>query len=182
MTVLLRDATVADHDAIVALNAAEVRHTSPMDGARLRELDALAGCHRVAIVDGEVAAFLLAMPDHVAYRNDNYAWFAARYERFCYIDRVVVGAHRQGRRLGSRLYEDLFAWARARAIPRVACEFNLVPPNEPSRAFHARHGFAEVGRQWLGGKQVSMQVAAVGRDQGAGIDDSSTKIAGTSHG
>jgi predicted GNAT superfamily acetyltransferase len=162
MTVLLRDADAADHDAIVALNATEVRHTSAMDRPRLGELAALAGHRRVATVDGRVAAFLLAMPDHVAYANDNYAWFAARYERFVYVDRVVVGADWQGRRLGSLLYEDLFAWARARAIPRVVCEFNLVPPNEPSRAFHARHGFAEVGRQWLGDKQVSMQLAAPG--------------------
>lgn len=162
MTVLLRDAVVADHDAIVALNAAEVRHTSAMDRVRLGELAALAGHHRVATVDGRVAAFLLAMPDHVAYVNDNYAWFAARYARFVYVDRVVVGADWQGRRLGSLLYEDLFAWARTHAVPCVVCEFNLVPPNEPSRAFHARHGFAEVGRQWLGDKQVSMQFAASG--------------------
>ncbi|MGN6520679.1 MAG: GNAT family N-acetyltransferase [Dokdonella sp.] len=161
MTILLRDTRPGDHDAIVALNAAEVRHTSAMDGARLGVLAALAARHRVAVVDGEVAAFLLAMREGAAYRNDNYAWFAARYARFCYVDRIVVGARWQGRRLGSLLYEDLFAWARAHAIPLVACEFNRVPPNEPSRAFHARHGFVEAGRQWLGGKQVSMQVAAL---------------------
>ncbi|HEU4665916.1 MAG TPA: GNAT family N-acetyltransferase [Dokdonella sp.] len=162
MAALLRDAVASDHDAVIALNADEVHHTSAMGRERLRELAALAGAFRVALVDGEVAAFLLAMPDHVAYRNDNYAWFAARYERFAYVDRVVVGARWQGAGIGSLLYRDLFAWARAQAIPAVACEFNLVPPNEPSRAFHARHGFAEVGRQWLGAKQVSMQVAAPG--------------------
>lgn len=161
MNPTLRDADDADHDAIVGLNDGEVRHTSVMDRTRLRELAALAGCHRVAIVDGRVAAFLLSMRDHVAYENANYAWFAARYDRFVYVDRVVVGRDWQGRRLGSLLYEDLFAWARSRAIPRVACEFNLVPPNEPSRAFHARLGFVEVGRQWLGAKQVSMQLAAI---------------------
>ncbi|HEY6943164.1 GNAT family N-acetyltransferase [Dokdonella sp.] len=182
MTALLRDAVASDHDAIVALNADEVEHTSAMDGARLRELAALARHRRVALVDGEVAAFLLAMPDHVDYRNDNYAWFSARYERFAYVDRVVVGARWQGAGIGSLLYRDLFAWVRAHGIPAVACEFNLVPPNEPSRAFHARHGFVEVGRQWLGAKQVSMQLAALDGRYGTGIDASSTTIAGTLHG
>lgn len=156
----LRAAVPGDFDAIVALNAAEVQHTSAMDAARLRTLDALAWRHVVAEVDGQVAAFLLAMRDGAAYANANFEWFAARYPRFVYVDRIVVGAHGQGLGLGSRLYEDLIDAACVAGIGIIACEYNVVPPNLPSQRFHDRFGFREVGRQWLeeGAKQVSMQV------------------------
>jgi uncharacterized protein len=67
------------------------------------------------------------------------------------------------RRIGSLLYEDLFRHARASAIPVVTCEYDIVPPNEPSRSFHDKFGFVEQGTQWLAGgsKQVSLQAAEV---------------------
>ena len=95
------------------------------------------------------------------YRNENFEWFSRTYERFVYIDRVVVSSDARGLRLGSILYDDLFRYARANDIPRVACEYNLVPLNEPSRLFHNKFGFKEKGIQWVsnGTKQVSLQVA-----------------------
>lgn len=159
--IILRDADASDFDAVVALNLGEVKHTSPMDATRLCQLDGLAAYHKVAVVDGEVAAFLLAMRDGCGYVNDNFGWFAARFATFLYADRIVVGAAHQGLGLGTQLYRDIFAYARSVGIPTIACEYNIVPPNEPSRAFHARFGFREVGRQWLnqGAKQVSLQIA-----------------------
>jgi predicted GNAT superfamily acetyltransferase len=163
--VAIRDAREQDFDAVLALNAAEVRHTSPMDLARLRYLDGLATYHRVVEAGGTIAAFLLAMKDGSAYANANYAWFAARYRTFLYVDRIVVGADHQGRGFGRALYDDMFAHARSLGIDVIACEYNIVPPNEPSRLFHAAFGFREVGSQWLddGTKHVSMQIAQAGR-------------------
>ena len=158
---VIRDATAADFPRIVALNAAEVAHTSAMDAARLAFLHDAACLHRVAVVDGEVAAFLLAFRDGAHYPNPNFDWFAARYPSFVYVDRVVVDARYNGRGIGSLLYRDLFGFARRIGAAAVTCEFNVVPPNEASARFHARWGFAEVGRQWLdeGRKQVSLQAA-----------------------
>jgi hypothetical protein len=160
-SVVLRAALRADFAAVCALNAAEVRHTSPMDLERLALLDGLAWRHTVACVDGVIAAFVLAMRDGTAYPNDNFAWFARRHARFVYVDRIVVSAAHRGLALGTRLYEDLFAHARAGGFPVVTCEYNLVPPNEPSARFHLRFGFEEAGSEWLadGSKRVSMQVA-----------------------
>ena len=157
----LRDATETDFPRILALNEAEVQHTSAMDDARLRWLHARAACHRVVCVGDEVAAFLLAFRDGADYPNPNFDWFAARYPAFLYIDRIVVDARFSGRGLGSLLYRDAFAQARTQGAAVVACEFNVVSPNVASAAFHARWGFGEVGRQWLdeGRKQVSLQVA-----------------------
>jgi uncharacterized protein len=159
--VILRDVVEADFDRIVEINAAEVVKTSAMDADRLRFLHALAGYHKVPVVDGRVAAFLLAMPDGVDYPNDNYGWFAARYPRFLYVDRIVVDSAFSGLGIGSRMYRDLFEYARARQIGTVACEYNIEPPNHASRKFHDKFGFTEVGTQYVadGTKRVSMQVA-----------------------
>lgn len=162
-SIRIRSATPSDFAPICALNLAEVQHTSPMDLPRLAVLDGLSCYHRVACVDGTVAAFLLAMCSGAAYENDNFGWFATKFPRFIYVDRVVVSAAHRGLKLGSHLYDDLFAHARERGYPLVTCEYNLVPPNEPSRRFHDRFGFRELGTQWVGGgtKQVSLQAAQV---------------------
>ena len=159
----LRDARPEDFPRIVALNAAEVQQTSVMDVVRLAHLHARAKHHRVACVNGEVAAFLLAFRDGADYPNPNFDWFAARYPSFLYVDRIVVDAAFHGQGLGSLLYRDLFDHARRSGAAVVTCEFNVVPANEASARFHARWGFSEVGRQWLdeGRKQVSLQVAPV---------------------
>lgn len=159
----IRDAVDADFGCILGLNDAEVAQTSTMDRARLSELDRLAALHWVAHLDGRVVAFLLAMREGAAYDSENYRWFAARYPRFLYVDRIVVDAAHAGQGIGARLYRQLFDHARANGIAQVACEYNLEPPNPGSRAFHARFGFAEVGRQQVAGgrKTVSLQLAAV---------------------
>jgi predicted GNAT superfamily acetyltransferase len=160
---VIRVAVPGDFESICALNLAEVRHTSPMDLLRLTELHGLACYHKVACVEGGIAAFLLAVCHGAAYENENYQWFARRHERFVYVDRVVVSSGFRGRGLGAQLYEDLFRHAREHGIPRVTCEYNLVPPNEASRAFHDKFGFQEQGTQWLanGSKQVSLQSAMI---------------------
>lgn len=161
--IAIRDAVDADFERIVELNAAVVRETSAMDIARLKQLHALALHHRLAIVDGEVAGFVLAMRDGAAYANDNFDWFSARYPQFVYVDRIVVDAAASGKGIGRRLYDDLFARARQLRIGTIACEYNLEPPNPASKIFHDRFGFGEVGRQHVAGgsKLVSLQVAEV---------------------
>jgi len=163
-SVIIRDAVPGDFETICSLNLAEVQHTSPMDQQRLVALDKLSCFHKVACADNHVAAFLLAMCNEAAYENSNFEWFARRYPRFMYIDRIVVSPDFRGLRLGSLLYEELFRCARHSGIPLVTCEYNVVPPNEPSRIFHEKFGFMERGTQWLtnGTKRVSLQAAATG--------------------
>jgi predicted GNAT superfamily acetyltransferase len=48
--------------------------------------------------------------------------------------------------LGRLLYEDVIERAGRSDYPAIACEVNFQPPNPVSDAFHARFGFAEVGR------------------------------------
>jgi predicted GNAT superfamily acetyltransferase len=157
---LIRPTTLADHPRILELNAQFVRFLSPLTQARLRELDSKAELSLVVEQEGAVAAFLLAFREQVDYDSINYRWFAQRYPRFLYIDRVVVGSSLQGQGAGSRLYQQVFAHAVAAGMPWVTCEIDCDPPNPLSDRFHARFGFREVARQPVpGGKQVSLQVA-----------------------
>jgi len=158
---VIRAAAARDFETICELNLAEVQHTSAMDVARLVELNVLSCYHKVASLGGIVSAFLFAMCNGSPYKNDNFEWFSKRYARFIYVDRVVVSSASRGLGLASLLYEDMFRHARANAIPLVTCEYNIVPPNEPSRLFHEKFGFKEQGTQWVanGTKRVSLQVA-----------------------
>jgi hypothetical protein len=161
--IFIRDATAADYGRIVELNDAEVQQTSLMDLQRLEELAGMASYHKVAVIQGRVAAFLLAFREGAPYRNDNYQWFAARFASFAYVDRIVVAADCAGRGVGRQLYTDLFAWARSQGLATVTCEYNIQPPNLPSKWFHDSFGFKELGTQWVseGTKEVTLQAADV---------------------
>ncbi len=160
----IRDAHPDDFAQILALNAAHVHFLSPMDAARLALLHAQAAYHRVdADAQGVVGAFLLALREGQAYDSPNYRWFASRYPRFLYIDRIVITGAHQRRGLGRLLYDDLLAFARAGAMPVVACEIDEDPPNPVSMRFHQARGFHEVGSQHVGPqrKRVSLQILSL---------------------
>ena len=158
----LRSATAADTDAILALNQESVAVLSPLSRERLAQLQGEAAIQRVIEDRGAVVAFLLAFREGAAYDSPNYRWFANRYERFLYVDRVVVASAARGRGAGALLYRDVFEFAATHPVDLVTCEYDVEPPNPASERFHARFGFSEVGRQRLdGGKLVSLQAAKV---------------------
>ena len=159
---IVRDIAPDDAATILALNLESEAVLSPMDEARYAHLLAQSAHARVVDDGGDVVAFLLAFREGADYDSPNYRWFAARYATFLYVDRVVVAESQQGRGLGRLLYDDLFAFARASGVPCITCEFDIDPPNEASRRFHARYGFEEVGTQALPkGKRVSLQRASL---------------------
>jgi Predicted acetyltransferase, GNAT superfamily len=169
---MLRDATPADFPAILALNEAFVAVLSPLDAARLARLHAQAALHRVIEQDGRIEAFLLAFREDADYDGANYRWFAQRYARFLYVDRIVVAGSTQARGAGSRLYGDACALASRDAVPLITCEFDIEPPNPASQRFHARLGFREVGQRQLdgGNKIVSMQALDLAGEPGVTPD------------
>ena len=156
---MIRAATAGDLPEILALNQESVHFLSPLTPGRLAALHEESAYHRVVAEGGRVAAFLLAFREGCSYDSPNYRWFAKTYDRFLYIDRIVVAKANQGQGLGRRLYEDLFAFAMQSGNLRVACEFDIDPPNPVSRRFHEGYGFREVGTQFGStGKRVSLQV------------------------
>lgn len=128
--------------AVLALNNL---HAIELSWLEPRQLDQLLRQAFHARRIGEVDAFLLAMDQRADYDSPNYRWFLERYQRFVYIDRVVVAAAARGRGYARLFYEDLFRRVADAGHERVVCEVNVEPPNPASDFFHAGLGFAEVG-------------------------------------
>jgi predicted GNAT superfamily acetyltransferase len=128
--------------ALLALNNVHAQELSWLEPTRLRLLIAQSFLvRRVGMID----AFLLALDQNATYDSPNFLWFAARYPRFVYVDRVVVAQRARGRGLARLLYGELFDLAARAGHDRVVCEVNSAPPNPESDAFHAALGFIEVG-------------------------------------
>lgn len=145
--------------AVHAMNEDALPHVNSVtSGYFLSQLDN-GSYFRAVYAAGAPVAFLLAMDETADYGSLNFLWFRSRYDRFVYIDRVVVSPTHRRAGLGGRLYADLEQWARGRT-PRLACEVNIRPANDPSRRFHEELGFAPVGSQDTDGgrKTVSLMI------------------------
>jgi predicted GNAT superfamily acetyltransferase len=135
---------------------------------------------------------LIALDQDAPYASPNFRWFQARYARFVYIDRVIVAPPARGRGVARALYEDLFGAMRAAGQSLAVCEVNVAPANPASDAFHARLGFAELGRASIHGgtktvRYLGLEISAAfnraGRlasDRGGGRAPTSTGRSRTS--
>ncbi|MBB5055782.1 hypothetical protein HDF16_000451 [Granulicella aggregans] len=146
---MIQDLHGLDFGPILALNNEHAMETSELDASRLKALLDMA-CYARG-VDGGATALLIALDQEAGYENPNFAWFKAAYERFVYIDRVIVADAARGRGIARALYEDLFFFAKDSGQERVVCEVNLDPPNAASDAFHAAMGFEAVGQNTIHG-------------------------------
>jgi uncharacterized protein len=145
-----------DLNGILALSALHEEETSPLDEVKLSAMLKEA-FHHAIIGDGSLG-YLIAFDQDAAYDSVNFRWFQSRFDRFVYVDRIVVAASERGKGVAKRFYEELFAVARASGHHRIVAEINVDPPNPGSLAFHDRIGFVEVGQATLApGKSVSYQ-------------------------
>jgi uncharacterized protein len=151
----LREITRADWPTLLELNAASVLELSELDEQRLESLLSWAQRGLVVEHDRAIVAFALAIAPGTAYESDNYRWFGTRFQRFLYLDRIVVSDAMRRRGIGGQLYDAMEE--AATGFERMVCEVNLRPPNEASLAFHASRGYVEVGRlEHPGGKVVAL--------------------------
>ena len=128
--------------ALLALNNAHARELSWLEPERLEYPVKEAFLARRI---GSLDAFMLAFDQDARYDSPNFLWFRVRYQRFVYVDRIVVASPARGLDCARRLYDDLFEHAVRAGHARVVCEVNRSPPNPASDAFHAALGFVEVG-------------------------------------
>ncbi len=143
-------------DGILALSALHEEETSPLDRAKLSAMLA-AAFHHAIIGDGS-QGYLIAFDQDADYDSVNFRWFQSRFDRFVYVDRIVVAASERGKGTARQLYTDLFAAARNAGHSCIVAEINIEPPNPGSLAFHDRLGFVEVGQATLApAKSVSYQ-------------------------
>ena len=102
--------------ALLALNNAHAQELSWLEPERL---EYLVGEAFLARRIGDLDAFLLAFDQAARYDSPNYLWFRNRYERFVYVDRIVVASAARGRGCARRLYHDLFDHAVRAETPDI---------------------------------------------------------------
>lgn len=160
----IRDVRDADLGVVHAINESAVPHVNGIDLERFRGFTREAAYFRVAMLDAQLAGYLVAFAPGAGYESLNYRWFEARYADFIYVDRIAVAENARGHGVASALYRDLFRFAGARTR-LVTCEVNTRPPNAVSMAFHQRFGFRPVGSQQTdgGAKTVCLMAAALER-------------------
>ena len=157
----VRDAVAADHAAVLALNNTAVPHVNALSAEEFAWLASHANFFRVAEDAEGLVGFTMVLPSGLDYWSDNYKWFAARCDRFLYLDRVVVDERARGRGAGRALYDALFTFG-AGAWPRVTLEVNLRPPNPGSEVFHQRLGFTTLGvREYNNGANAVLMMERV---------------------
>lgn len=162
MSYPIRDVGPASVSTVHAMNENALPHVNSMRPAYFRAQVDRDGYFRAVYAGERPVAFLLAMTEAADYDSLNFLWFREHYDRFVYIDRIVVDAAHRRHGHGLALYEDLAQWASGRT-PRLACEVNIRPPNEPSMRFHQAQGFVPVGTQDTDGgrKTVSLMIREI---------------------
>lgn len=100
-----------------------------------------------------IVGFLMAMDQNTDYDSINFLWFKDKFNKFYYIDRVIVDESMRGKGIASLLYRELIDTKGD--IPLVA-EVSINPPNEGSVIFHDKIGFKEVGTLESSVKKVRM--------------------------
>jgi predicted GNAT superfamily acetyltransferase len=119
-------------------------NTPAVGSLELAQLEQVVEQSKVALVveqGSEILGFVICMAPDSTYTSPNFLFFAKRYERFLYIDRVAVAEPSRGQGLGRRLYQAL----QEQSPDPLACEVNTVPLNQSSLDFHAKLGFVPVG-------------------------------------
>lgn len=156
---VIRDLRTDDLERVLEINQANVPEVGSIDLDRLRFLVDESAFSLVVDTPGndidEVAGFCIVLPQGSSYDSVNYRWFMERYDDALYLDRVAFDASAQGQGLGSALYAEVHGRLTEMGAS-LTLEVNLDPPNEPSLAFHRKHGYVEVGRQMSKGIEVSL--------------------------
>lgn len=155
----VREATVADRVAILAVNGESVPGVSAFDEDKLEMLATASDPLLVVVGDDGVAGYLIAFTPDARYQGACFRWFRENRPGSLYIDQVAIGASARRRGAGSALYDAAEEAARERGLDRLTCEVNLDPPNPESMAFHAARGFQQVGTLAVpDGRRVSLQL------------------------
>ena len=131
------------HDWILGINAANVPEVGSMDHAGLMERLAMPHWLGAAFMGDRPVGVLLGMREGAAYRSPNYLWFNQRYDRFIYVDRIMIDEAARGLGAGRALY-DRFVEDFADDAQWLFCEVNTLPPNPQSLRFHDSLGMMKI--------------------------------------
>lgn len=148
MSITIRVATLADRDAIVALH----RAAAVTPGALARSPEEVTAAYAEAAIKSDIC--LVAVdPDgfvcgEIHAKRETIALFAHVLGALT----VAVHPERQGRGLGSKLFEALIAWARAQEPAILRIELAAGAGNPGAIRLYERLGFRHEGRQVARGR------------------------------
>ena len=141
------EANTEHYAEVLKLNDAAVPNVNRLSLQDLERLARQAKLFLVAIDDAEnVAGFILTLDESADYDSPNFRFFQQEFERFLYVDRIVIDSTTQRSGVGSQLYTEINQRL-GDQYPLLTCEVNIEPPNPQSMNFHRRLGFVGVGEQ-----------------------------------
>ena len=161
----IRTVVAADLEQILELNRLAVPAVSDVGRGEMEWFAEVAHSFLVAAgPDDRVDGFLIGLTPGLPYASLPYRWFGEQYERFIYVDRVVVAESGRNQGLGTRFYDSFVERGVADGHDTLTAEVNVKPMNDGSLRFHDRYGFESVGQQDTEGgkKRVSLLAKHLG--------------------
>ena len=156
----IRETTIADLPAALALNNSSIPALNELDAPEIERLLGMAALALTAEVDDVFAGFCITFPPGVDYASLNYGWFSRNYDDFIYLDRIAVDP--AFRRYGiGRAFYDRIVERFTGVYPQLLCEVNVRPRNEASLLFHHSIDFREVGQQDTDGGNKTVSLLAL---------------------
>ena len=111
---------------------------------------------------GQPAGFLVVLREGVEeYKSENYIWFSNQYDKFLYVDRIVIDEKYRRLGIGRKFYDRVYDRAREVGISTVTVEIDIIPYNEPSLKLHEAVGMKEVGQLVIRGGEVKVSLEAI---------------------
>ena len=158
----LRDAEYSDIDKIVRINESAIPAVNYVSYNEFEWFLNRKLYFKIAENShGAISGFLLVLPSGLEYKSLNYMWFSRRYDKFAYIDRIVIMDEFKKNGIGKSLYLDLEK--NIGEYEFIACEFNIEPPNLISKKFHESLNYENVGYQLTENetKKVSLMIKKI---------------------
>ena len=159
----LREATISDLEKIRTINEEAIPAVNTVSLDEFEWFLERSIYFKVSLNEDEkVCGFLLVLPTGLEYERLNYKWFSNKFSDFVYIDRIAVKDEFRGKGIGKSLYVDLEKSV-MKDIKRIACEFNIKPPNLVSKKFHEGLAYKRVGTQLTENeaKEVSLMIKEI---------------------
>ena len=159
----LREVTISDLEKIRTINEEAIPAVNTVSLDEFKWFLKRSIYFKVSLNDDEqVCGFLIVLPTGLEYESLNYKWFSDKFSDFAYIDRIAVKDEFRGKGIGKSLYVDLEKSV-MKDIKRIACEFNIKPPNLISKKFHEGLAYKRVGTQLTENetKEVSLMIKEI---------------------
>ena len=102
----------------------------------------------------QIIGFCLLFKEDSSYDSPNYLYFKNKFDKFLYIDRVVVASDFTGNGGGKLMYDQVFKIAALENLT-VCCEVNEKPLNKVSLSFHKKLGFSKTNEKVYAEKKVA---------------------------